>query len=108
MWSRSSTRLPGVEETLPSQPRLVSAPFIAYGARTQKPLVSMAPQDQDIPEVPNEPPAETDLYEILGVKGDATPEQIKSAYRKLALIYHPGTHPPLLPFLPTVASAPRS
>ncbi|KAL2872816.1 DnaJ domain protein [Aspergillus lucknowensis] len=46
----------------------------------------MAPRDGD---VPDEPPAATDLYEILGIKEDATPEQIKSAYRKLALKHHP-------------------
>ncbi|CAD5226704.1 unnamed protein product [Bursaphelenchus xylophilus] len=30
-----------------------------------------------------------DLYEILGVRKEATDEQIKKAYRKLALQYHP-------------------
>lgn len=32
-------------------------------------------------------------YEILGVAKDATPDQIKSAYRKLAKQYHPDFHP---------------
>lgn len=55
-------------------------------------LNRMGPKEDENPEIPDEPPAETDLYEILGVKEDATPEQIKSAYRKLALRYHPGTY----------------
>lgn len=28
-------------------------------------------------------------YDILGIRHDATPEQIKIVYKKLALIYHP-------------------
>ncbi|MBD3331055.1 molecular chaperone DnaJ [Candidatus Peregrinibacteria bacterium] len=34
----------------------------------------------------------TDLYEILGVKKDASDKDIKSAYRKLALKWHPDKH----------------
>lgn len=34
------------------------------------------------------------FYEILGVNKDATDRQIKKAYRKLALKWHPDKHPP--------------
>lgn len=37
--------------------------------------------------------ADTAYYDALGVKPTATDIEIKKAYRKLAIVHHPGKHP---------------
>lgn len=41
---------------------------------------------------PDVEPESVDLYAVLSVTSSATPDELKKAYRKLALIHHPDKH----------------
>lgn len=50
--------------------------------------VKMSDYEDDL-EVSSEPPT-IDPYEVLDIEKDATPEEVRRAYRKAALKNHPG------------------
>jgi len=44
---------------------------------------------QELPQEREDPEDDVDLYEVLGIEPEATDREIKSAYRKLSVQYHP-------------------
>lgn len=49
-------------------------------------------EDDDMEE--DEGPPAIDPYDVLELETEATADDVKKAYRKLALKHHPGMHPP--------------
>ena len=43
--------------------------------------------------MPSKPVSKRDYYEVLGVSRDADEQQMKSAYRRLAMEHHPDRNP---------------
>jgi curved DNA-binding protein CbpA len=48
---------------------------------------------------------DTAYYDTLGVSPQATELEIKKAYRKMAIVHHPGIHPARI-FLPPLPVSP--
>eukprot|EP00591_Stephanopyxis_turris_P007282 CAMPEP_0195526678 /NCGR_PEP_ID=MMETSP0794_2-20130614/27888_1 /TAXON_ID=515487 /ORGANISM="Stephanopyxis turris, Strain CCMP 815" /LENGTH=172 /DNA_ID=CAMNT_0040657423 /DNA_START=141 /DNA_END=655 /DNA_ORIENTATION=- len=64
--------------------------LLVISSTTFSPLLTEARrQQQRRPTQQTRPKKELDFYQILGLKKTATPKEIKSSYRKLALKYHP-------------------
>jgi DnaJ-class molecular chaperone len=56
------------------------------------PTTSNMPPHSDDEELFDEEPPTCEPYTVLGIEKTATPDEIKSAYRKAALKHHPGMH----------------
>jgi DnaJ family protein C protein 9 len=48
--------------------------------------------EEDIEDEEHEGPPAIDPYAVLGLEAEATADDVKKAYRKLALKHHPGVH----------------
>lgn len=48
--------------------------------------------DEEEELVNEEPPKDVDCYKVLGVEKTATADEVKKAYRKAALVHHPGKY----------------
>jgi DnaJ family protein C protein 9 len=65
-----------------------SASRKAKGAESKRNEKFVSDDEEDI-EAEDSPPS-IDPYEVLGLESEATADDVKKAYRKLALKHHPG------------------
>ena len=69
-----------------------SPPSIMARSTNQKPTNRKDEKDEkdEMDEMDIEGPSVTDPYEVLGLRPNCSSEDVKKAYRKMALRYHPG------------------
>ena len=57
---------------------------------TPDPIIDDAESEVEDADLDNEGPPIIDPYAVLGLESDATADDVKKAYRKMALQHHPG------------------
>lgn len=70
-------------------PKSYSAGIAKSCLGEDSPKLQTAATELDLKNMNHSEPIELDCYKVLGVERDATVNEIKRAFRRLALIHHP-------------------